>query len=54
MGVMRLEYQSMAYHILGNAERSDTVLNEYIEKYGTQFPVEIASVYAWRGDVDKF
>jgi len=51
-GVLQLNYMARAYHVMGERERSDAVLADYIEQYGQEYPDEIAEIYAWRGDID--
>jgi len=51
-GVLRFQYMAKAYQVIGDRERSDAVLANYIEQFGQEFPVDIAALYAWRGDVD--
>lgn len=49
----RLISEAMAYHAVGESEDSDAVLAEAIEKYGVDWAVNIASVYAYRGEPEK-
>jgi len=45
-------YTAKAYHVMGDRERSDAVLANYIEQFGEKCPLDIAEVYVWRGDLD--
>jgi TolB-like protein/tetratricopeptide (TPR) repeat protein len=44
---------AMAFHELGRHGESDEFLSAYIEKFGEQFPLEVARAYAWRNDKDE-
>ena len=49
----RLIGLAMAHHALGNKSQSDAVLGELIEKYGEEWPYNVAYVFAFRGKVDS-
>ncbi len=49
----RLIGLAMTHHALGNKSQSDAVLVELIEKYGEEWPYNIAYVFAFRGEVDS-
>jgi TolB-like protein/Tfp pilus assembly protein PilF len=51
--VLRLRSLAMAYHALGQVVESDAALTELIGKYGQHQPYYIASVLAYRGEVDR-
>jgi len=48
-----LEGRTIAYHALGDAERSDQALNALIEKYAFNSAYNIAYVLAYRGENDR-
>lgn len=48
----KLYYLSLAHYSLGNLEASDAAMAEYEEKYSAEFPIEMAGMYAWRGELD--
>jgi TolB-like protein/Tfp pilus assembly protein PilF len=49
----RLICLTMAYHALGQARESDTVLAELIDEYEQQWAYNIAYVLAFRGEADR-
>ena len=49
----RLKGIALARHALGQSDASDTAFAQLIERYGDQWPSEIAHVHAYRGDVDQ-
>jgi len=49
----RLAGLAFVYHELGQDEQFEHVLAELIEKFGEETSIEVASVYAWRGDNDR-
>ena len=51
--VLRLRSLVMAYHALGQILESDAALAELIGKYGQHQPYNIASVLAYRSEVDR-
>jgi TolB-like protein/Tfp pilus assembly protein PilF len=48
----RVKGAAVALFSLGRKEESLTKLNELIERWGEQWPSEVAHVYAWIGDAD--
>ena len=48
-----LQVEALAYHDLGNRKASDAALKELISKYGGDSAVQIAEVYAYRGETNK-
>ena len=49
----RLLLQSVAYHDLGEVERSQRALEELIQRYGHSAALQVAEAYAWRGDRER-
>lgn len=49
----RLFGEAMAWHTLGDREKSDAVLKEIIDEYGRDAAYNIAYVEAWRGNADS-
>ena len=49
----RLEILATAYHALGDAPASNAALGEFIKKYGTSWPFNIALVLAYRNETDR-
>jgi TolB-like protein len=41
------------HHAMGQAAKADSALTEYIEKYGQDTPYSVASLLAYRGEVDR-
>ncbi len=50
---LRLRGLAVAYHALGRKKESDTALAELIEKYSDLWAVQVATVYAYRGETDR-
>jgi len=48
----RLISQAMVFHTQGETSESDAALDTVIEKYGSEWACNIASVHAYRGDID--
>ena len=48
----RVKGTALAMHALGRQEEHEAALAELIERWGEQWPPEVAHVYAWIGDVD--
>ena len=44
---------AMAHHLLGHKADSDAALASLIGRFGTDSPIKVASVLAFRGDVDR-
>jgi len=44
---------AMAHHVLGQKFESDAALAEVIEKYAEGYPLNIAYVFAFRGEADR-
>ena len=51
--VWRSQGLAMAHHALGNKSEADSVLKEYIKQYQSVAAVQIAEIYASRGEIDK-
>jgi serine/threonine protein kinase/Tfp pilus assembly protein PilF len=51
--VWRSHGLAMAHHTLGNKSEADSVLKEYIKQYQSVAAVQIAEIYASRGEIDK-
>ena len=51
-GMWRMYILTMAYFSKGNVERSDQYLKKLIESSSQTAAYQIASVYAWRGEID--
>jgi len=51
-GILQWQLAAIAYHAMGDRERSDAVLERYIREYGEEFPLDIAQIHALRGDTD--
>ena len=49
----RLISKVMAYHAQGNTAESDAALAEVIENHGSEWASNIASVLAYRGEIDR-
>ncbi len=52
-GDARLSVTAMAQHDLGNEEASRTALETFLETYADESPLEMASIYAWRNELDE-
>ncbi len=50
---LRLQGQALAYHALGRKKESDAALAELTAKYQADAAVQIAEVYAFRGEADR-
>jgi TolB-like protein/class 3 adenylate cyclase/Flp pilus assembly protein TadD len=50
---VRLQGQALAYYALGRKKESDAALAELIAKYQAEAAVQIAEVYAFRGEADR-
>ncbi len=48
----RVKGTALALHALGRREGYEAALAELIERWGEQWPSEVAHVYAWAGDAD--
>jgi len=48
----RVKGQALALHALDRPQEAATKLQELIERWGDQWPSEVAQVYAWMGDPD--
>jgi adenylate cyclase len=48
-----LQSLALAYHALGRKQESDRALAELIAKYQADWGLQIAEVYAFRGDADR-
>jgi len=48
----RIKGHALAHFTLGNREAADEALAELTERFGAQWPSEIAHVHAWRGEPD--
>ncbi len=44
---------ALAEHTLGHHRESQQALDELIEGYGQDYAIQVAEVYAWRGEKDK-
>ena len=53
-GFLRLQFEAIIYHALGDAENSQLKLQELIDDHGDDASAQQANVYAYRGEVDKF
>jgi len=51
--VYRVKGQALALHALGRKEEHEQKLQQLIERWGDEWPSEVAQVYAYRGDVDR-
>jgi len=49
----RLQGQALAYHALGRKKESETALAELIAKYRADAALQVAEVYAFRGETDQ-
>ena len=49
----RVKGQAMALYSLGRQEEHQARLDELIERWGDQWPEEVAHVYAWMDDTDR-
>lgn len=49
----RLQALALAYHALGRKQESDRALAELIAKYQADWGLQIAEVYAFRGEADR-
>ncbi len=49
----RLSGLAFAYHEMGQQDESDKFLAELIEKHAKEASSEVASVFAWQGDIDN-
>jgi TolB-like protein/Flp pilus assembly protein TadD len=45
-------FLALIHHSLGNTERSDAALAEFVDHLGKGFPLQVAQTHAWRGEVD--
>ena len=50
--VWQVKGQALALYALGRKEEYRAKLDELIERWGDQWPSEVAHVYAWMGDAD--
>ena len=50
---MRLDALALAYYALGRAADADASLAEFRRKWGSRFPVELAEIYAYRGETER-
>lgn len=48
----RVKGRALAYHDLGRGAEADVALLELRDKWGEQWPSEVAQVYAWRANAD--
>lgn len=48
----RVKGEALAHFALGNRELADAALNELIQRWGEQWPSEVAHVHAWRDEAD--
>ena len=48
-----LSGQAKAEYSLGHAEASRRLLQQFIAKYSSTIPYQVAAIYAWRGEQDK-
>ena len=48
----RLKGVALAHYSLGNEAESSEAIGTLVEEYGEQYPDDIASVFAYRGDID--
>ena len=48
----RTKGMALAFYALGRQEESASALAELIERWGEEWPSEVAHVYAWMGDAD--
>jgi TolB-like protein/tetratricopeptide (TPR) repeat protein len=51
--VYHLQFEAMARHTLGDRERSEAALRALIAEHHQDAPYQVASVYAWRGQVEE-
>jgi TolB-like protein/Tfp pilus assembly protein PilF len=49
----RVKGQAMAYYALGQNDRYETKLRELIDRWGEEWPLEVAHVHAYVGDADR-
>jgi TolB-like protein/Flp pilus assembly protein TadD len=49
----RVKGRALATHALDRPEESDAALRELIERFGEQWPSEVAQVHAFRGELDE-
>jgi TolB-like protein/Flp pilus assembly protein TadD len=49
----RMQGVAAALHTLGRISEADAALQAFVDKYGSDQPVAIATVYAWRGATDS-
>jgi serine/threonine protein kinase/TolB-like protein/Tfp pilus assembly protein PilF len=45
--------QAMAYHALGRKKEADAVLAAFVAKHHSEMAVQIAEIYAFRGEIDR-
>jgi hypothetical protein len=48
----RVKGEALAYHVLGQTDRLEASLDELIERWGEQWPSEVAHVQAFTGNAD--
>lgn len=48
----QLKGKAISYYALGNRESSDAALSQFVERFGAQWPSEVAHIYASRGELD--
>lgn len=48
----KLQLLAMAEHATGNPVASDAALAEFVRQFGNTQPVDVAALYAWRGEAD--
>ena len=52
-GIPGLLMTALGYHTMGDQIRADAALEEFKERLGEQFPVDVAMIHAWRGEADE-
>ncbi len=50
--VLRLNGLALAHHDLGHQAESDRYLNELMEQHALEASLDVAAVFAWRGEID--
>ena len=50
---MRLQVEALAYYDLGNRQASDAALRQLVSKHANDAAVQIAEIYAHRGETNK-
>ena len=51
--IWRLYGLAVAYHALGRKKEADAALAEFIAKYQSDGPYQVAAIYAFRGETDR-